>query len=788
MNKYLRKYRERKYLVRIMLSINLLIVAVMLASLVTAYWNSKRISLASQREANEKVLSQINYNISYMNETVKNFAISLFYDNNMAHLLFSREEDRFEDTSRINKLNKTIAYNSYIHSIVFYNSKRQQYFTGGDPDISEEGSNLMPLMKDYLEGKHPIYKMQLMPVEFTPDSKHPERKEEVFSLFLYDSLDAYSKSESVLIVNIQPEWLFEKLDMLNSRSDGSSNQIFILDQNREIYRPSGEESGELMGIRNEVYRQLDSSHRDVAQFTHPYRDDKQIVNYMVNPSVNWVIVDVEPYAHVMWAVDELRNVFFTVAIVCFVLAAFASLFIARRLYSPINGLLEQTQRLPGAGSVAVADPLLAEKDELGYISRIYNQMIERIIRDRSWQEDNGNIIESYYHRKLITASPSFTSEDWNECVARSYLRTDLTRDSVIGVLKIDQYDKHKARLRASDMQLLHFAITNVALEMLSGELRADIVNLKGEHLVLLVETGNLGDGIYPKLASILAKAQKTVREYYGITFSASLSDRVPDYGMLTLHYERALDYLMYKMNFGFESVITPQMVQRIADNGESRIPQALEKKLIEAVRSNKREAVLRELHSIREAMAGMSYDAVIQSVLHLGILIKETIREINQNKLSPHMVDLRQIDRLAFENETLDEIFEAYGAILGALSVDQKQLSENKFQVILDTIKEVVQANFSNPSLSLQEIADLLKMSPVYVGRIFKKYETISVADYINEVRMLNAVVLLENDRLQVYEISEMVGFTSQSYFFKLFKKRFGTTPKDYRIKKSLGS
>lgn len=788
MNKYLRKYRERKYLFRIMLSINLLIVAVMLASLVSAYWYSKKISLSSQREANEKVLSQINYNISYMNETVKNFAISLFYDNDMAHLLFSREEDRFEDTTRINKLNKTIAYNSYIHSIVFYNSKRQRYFTGGDSDIANERSNLMPIMEDYLEGKRPLYKMQLMPVEFTPDSKHPERKEEVFSLFLYDSLDSYSKSESVLIVNIQPEWLFEKLDLLSSRSAAgrSSNRIFILDQNREMYSPSGEETAELAAIRSEVYRQLDSSQREVAQFTHAYRGDKQIVNYMVNPSVDWVIVDVEPYDHVMRAVEQLKAVFFTVAIICFVLAALASHFITKRLYSPINVLLKQTQRLPREGDAE--GPLPEEKDELGYISRIYNQMIERIIGDRSRQKDNENILQSYYLRKLITASSSFTPQDWQECVRHSYVKTDLSRECVIGVLKIDQYDKLKARLSFSELQLLQFAVANIALEILSEELRADIVDLRGEHLILLAETGERGDDIYPLLTSLLNRAQKSFRGYYGITFTASLGERVPRYGELTLHYEQALDYLLYKMNFGRESVIAPEMVKRILNNGESQIPPALEKRFVEAVRANKREQALQELDRIRGAIAGMSYDAVVQAVVRLGILIKETVPEINQNKLSPLLIDLRQVDRLVFENETLDEIFEAYETMLGSLFVDPKQLSENKFQVIIETIKEVVQANYSNPNLSLQEIADLLKMSPVYVGRIFKKYETISVADYINEVRMLNAVVLLENDKLQVYEVSEQVGFTSQSYFFKLFKKRFGTTPKDYRIKKSVGS
>ena len=203
-------------------------------------------------------------------------------------------------------------------------------------------------------------------------------------------------------------------------------------------------------------------------------------------------------------------------------------------------------------------------------------------------------------------------------------------------------------------------------------------------------------------------------------------------------------------------------------------------------KSNRQEQVYQELDHIRQVIAGMSSDAVIQSVIYLGIIMKQTVREINQNKLSPLSIDLRFIDRLVFEKETLDEIFAEFNNILGAIFIDQKRVVENKDHVIIDTIKDVIQANYSNPNLSLQEIADMLKMSSAYVGRIFKKYETISVSDYINEIRMLKSVILLEKNNLQVNEISEKVGFNSHSYFFKLFKKRYGTTPKDYRIKKAL--
>ncbi|HZG77715.1 MAG TPA: AraC family transcriptional regulator, partial [Paenibacillus sp.] len=189
---------------------------------------------------------------------------------------------------------------------------------------------------------------------------------------------------------------------------------------------------------------------------------------------------------------------------------------------------------------------------------------------------------------------------------------------------------------------------------------------------------------------------------------------------------------------------------------------------------------------LRRVIGDMSVDAVVQSIIHLGIILKQTVREINQNKLAPLSIDLRSVDRLVFEKETLDDIFGEFRGMLDAIFVDQKRGVENKDLVIVDTIKDIIQANYVNPNLGLQDISDRMKMSSAYVGRIFKRHETISVADYINEIRLTKSVLLLENHNLPVNEISEKVGFSSPSYFFKLFKKRFGTTPKDYRIKKSL--
>lgn len=107
--------------------------------------------------------------------------------------------------------------------------------------------------------------------------------------------------------------------------------------------------------------------------------------------------------------------------------------------------------------------------------------------------------------------------------------------------------------------------------------------------------------------------------------------------------------------------------------------------------------------------------------------------------------------------------------------------------MIVDTIKEFIENNYSDLNLSLQSIATFLKMSPAYVGRIFKQYEYKSVGDYLNDYRLEKACELLIGSAYNIKEIADYLGFNNSSYFITLFKKKYGVTPKEHRLNMTLG-
>ena len=78
-------------------------------------------------------------------------------------------------------------------------------------------------------------------------------------------------------------------------------------------------------------------------------------------------------------------------------------------------------------------------------------------------------------------------------------------------------------------------------------------------------------------------------------------------------------------------------------------------------------------------------------------------------------------------------------------------------------------------------IADYLYLSRPYLSATFKQQAGISLAEYIAKEKIEEAHRLLLYTKKTVLEISEGLGFSSQSHFTNIFKKYMGCTPKSIR-------
>lgn len=91
-----------------------------------------------------------------------------------------------------------------------------------------------------------------------------------------------------------------------------------------------------------------------------------------------------------------------------------------------------------------------------------------------------------------------------------------------------------------------------------------------------------------------------------------------------------------------------------------------------------------------------------------------------------------------------------------------------------------VEKNYAK-QITLDEISDVVNMNPSYFCRYFKKFTGKTIMEYINFVRICKAESFLASTKDSVIEISMEVGFSSASYFNRVFKNINGISPTEYR-------
>jgi AraC-like DNA-binding protein len=132
-------------------------------------------------------------------------------------------------------------------------------------------------------------------------------------------------------------------------------------------------------------------------------------------------------------------------------------------------------------------------------------------------------------------------------------------------------------------------------------------------------------------------------------------------------------------------------------------------------------------------------------------------------------------------------------SILNELAVsDRRTLVSNQYdsQMVVRTSKsrritmvcDYIERNYAK-TVNLSEVASLVNMSETAFSHFFKKRTNTSFKDYLTTVRISHACQLLTKTTNSIAEICFACGFNNISNFIRIFKKRKGETPSDYRTR-----
>ncbi len=136
---------------------------------------------------------------------------------------------------------------------------------------------------------------------------------------------------------------------------------------------------------------------------------------------------------------------------------------------------------------------------------------------------------------------------------------------------------------------------------------------------------------------------------------------------------------------------------------------------------------------------------------------------------------LAQISSLIKNRSTLRAYFSS-SPLIHINSIAHSRADEQ----FLQKLQTAIHKNIDNPALDVELIAEEMNISRPTLYRKIKLISDLSPNELINVTRLKKAAELLDEGSLKIYEISELVGYSSQNHFGRNFSKQFGMSPTEY--------
>lgn len=214
---------------------------------------------------------------------------------------------------------------------------------------------------------------------------------------------------------------------------------------------------------------------------------------------------------------------------------------------------------------------------------------------------------------------------------------------------------------------------------------------------------------------------------------------------------------------------------------------AFENEILEAVTMGSETKLNKLFTAFNEAFFEKRVADPVRNAKNYSIIMNTLLRKAAErggvhpmylDKISSHFaIKIELFTSVNQGNELMTEMFKSYCRLVRKQSSSYSPL-----------VKAAVIAIDSDPSaeLSLSTLANHLNVSSVYLSTIFHRETGKTVTEYINDRRISYAKHLLKTTALQIQTISLHCGIMDVHYFSKLFKKKVGKTPSQFRNEKTI--
>ena len=389
------------------------------------------------------------------------------------------------------------------------------------------------------------------------------------------------------------------------------------------------------------------------------------------------------------------------------------------------------------------------------------------------------------------------AQDYEQYAHRSFFEQMVT-----GRLSIQQiYDQ--ARAMNLDLRAQNYAIALVSeLGASDARIRDSLVTYFLKYPEYVLFRWNLGTyavlikGDESRMEQYIRRCVDTVQELYESEegdreWYVAVGKPTPRLSALPACFEEVSRLWAYRYFLPGQHILMEETVNAFAGTGTeeklldfnvSKVDPSIVDGVLRNARLQEVSGFVEEyIHSVGDALRSKPFCqylmlsvrfAASDYVRSLGISSREYLEKLSCLDMTGQNVTTEDLKRYLMD------------VLLRAMEIRDNRAG-SQYRSILKQAVSYIDGHFAEESISLNRVAEEVKISPKYLSAVFSQEMGVTFVEYLTTKRMERARELLRMTGKRSGEVAAEVGYKDPHYFSFLFKKTQGCTPRDYRSGKA---
>jgi YesN/AraC family two-component response regulator len=568
--------------------------------------------------------------------------------------------------------------------------------------------------------------------------------------------------DGAIVVNVNEK---ELSNLINNTDFTNSGHVFIMDNKGQIVSHI-DKNLVTKHIKDEPYvDKVISSPDESGYIIETFDNKKHIIAFNKTKFNDWVYIGVFSLSNLMKNVNALRNNIIIILSLIIIMGIILSFFISRRLYHPLNTLVQAVKKRKGID-------LKDDENEVALLSRAFTTISKEEDALLDILEKNKVNIKERYIMNLLKGDSEKLSLEFKAEFPCKYI--------ICSVLTIDRYEQFTKNYSKEQQHYMKMLIMKVCEDVISGSYKVASILYDVNKMVIIINADvNDEEQVTMELSSNYRKVQEEISKAFDSTITVAIGGCHQGETGVYSSFVEAMETLKHKLICGYGKIINYNAAT-IKEN-KYFYPSNTEKHIMNKLNLGMADETL---SAVKELIVDLRSRPYISSDNMLQIfmqLLGNTVRYLMDNNIN--ISDIFGHDYNIYQKvvgkETLEEIeswlLKFYSDIIEYMNKDNGEGKDHSKKVF-----EFIKANLKN-NIDVTAIADYSGISYSYVRKLVKDKSGKTVVDYINGLRIEEAKRLLKESEMGMSDIALQVGYNNYQSFNRFFQKYEGVTPGEFR-------